>query len=328
MTILAVPKTEAGESRHIGLELEYLGVGLEKSSALIVETFGGKVEQIAKYRYQIPTDEYGTFVVELDQSMMQKLSAHYMKEDEQFESHMLEEAAETLLSPFTSRLSPFEIITPPMEERHIEKMELLVTRLQDAGALGTKASPIHAFGLHINVETPSLKPETILAYIQSFLLLYDWLVKRMEVDITRRLTSYANPFPESYATKALRPDYQPQQKQLIDDYLEDNPTRNRALDMLPLFAHLDKERVMKAVHDSRIKSRPAFHFRLPNSRVDEPGWTLHRELENWAIIERLANNNELREEMCKAYLADRERFLHYFDTRWEHKTAQWINALQ
>ncbi|OBX33760.1 putative amidoligase enzyme [Halomonas elongata] len=39
----------------------------------------------------------------------------------------------------------------------------------------------------------------------------------------------------------LDPDYQPDLRTLIDDYLEYNPTRNRELDLLPLFAYLDPE---------------------------------------------------------------------------------------
>ena len=76
--------------------------------------------------------------------------------------------------------------------------------------------------------------------------------------------------------------------QLIDDYLTHNPTRNRALDMLPLFRHIDEQRVINVVDDDRIKARPTFHYRLPNCQIDEPDWGLIRAWRDWLQVEALA----------------------------------------
>jgi len=84
--------------------------------------------------------------------------------------------------------------------------------------------------------------------------------------------------------------YAPNQAQLIDDYLEHNPTRNRALDMLPLFSYLDKERVAAKVPDRKIKSRPTFHYRLPNSEVGKPGWTIFEAWTDWVTVEEIADS--------------------------------------
>lgn len=97
--------------------------------------------------------------------------------------------------------------------------------------------------------------------------------------------------------------YSPDLAALIDDYLAANPTRNRALDMLPLFAHLDEPRVRAAIDDPQIKSRPTYHYRLPDSRVRMPGWNITREWQRWLVVEHVAADPELAARIAGAYLA-------------------------
>jgi Putative amidoligase enzyme len=62
--------------------------------------------------------------------------------------------------------------------------------------------------------------------------------------------------------------------QLFEHYLEHNPTRNRPLDLLPLFVHLHGPGLLKRVEDAPlVKPRPTFHYRLPNCELTNPGWT-------------------------------------------------------
>ena len=87
----------------------------------------------------------------------------------------------------------------------------------------------------------------------------------------------------------------PSLEELIDDYLEFNPTRNRSLDMLPLFQYLDKERIDAVIDDERVKPRPTFHYRLPNCDIDDPGWNLDNSLDTWLQVEQLAFDKKLSE---------------------------------
>ena len=106
----------------------------------------------------------------------------------------------------------------------------------------------------------------------------------------------------------LDPQYKPDQDQLIDDYLRENPTRGRALDLLVLFGTLDEERVRRALPDEKIKTRPAYHYRLPNSLVGVPSWSVREELRSWALVEHLASDRALLEEAMddmRAELAQR-----------------------
>ena len=101
--------------------------------------------------------------------------------------------------------------------------------------------------------------------LKSFFCLYDWMIDVERPDLARRVTPYINHFESDYIKLVLNRDYDPTIEQLIDDYLEYNPTRNRNLDMLPLFAFIDEKRVRSVVDDPRVNARPTFHYRLPNT---------------------------------------------------------------
>jgi hypothetical protein len=172
-------------------------------------------------------------------------------------------------------------------------MEALREALRSRDASGTHVSPLYTFAFQLNPELPALDASTITRYLRSFLALHDWIIAIVDVDSTRRLTSFIDPFPIEYRQLVLAPEYAPDMSTLIGDYLEANPTRNRALDMLPLFAFIDEERVLAAAKEhSQVKPRPTFHYRLPNCLVDEPSWSFALEWNRWVEIERLAEDAE------------------------------------
>jgi hypothetical protein len=111
--------------------------------------------------------------------------------------------------------------------------------------------------------------------------------------------------------------------ELIDDYLAWNPTRDRELDMLPLFAHLDPDRVARGASRHKVKARPAFHYRLPDSRIDEPGWGVVLDWNRWVQVERLAADRARLDAMAGAWLArgaDRD------PAAWAAQTSAWLSA--
>ena len=323
MGILPVTTRFDGAPRKFGIELEYTALGLLESVEAVESIYGGRREQVGKYRYKLHDTPAGTFTVELDIKMMHQLNAHFGKETEAGQ-HRLEEAADAILSPIITRLSPTEIITPPLQESELAQLEQLVSLLRERGAQGTGASVLNAYGLHINTDTPGLDAATLLAYLQAFVLLQDWLSEQTEMDLTRLIAQYAKLFPEAYAKHILQPSYQPTIGELIDDYLHFNPSRDRALDMLPLFAYIDEPRVRAVIKDMRVQIRPTFHFRMPNCRIDEADWRVQDEILHWGHVEKLAHDHSLRQHMSEAYLADTERLMHRFDDEWPEQTARWL----
>ena len=76
-----------------------------------------------------------------------------------------------------------------------------------------------------------------------------------------------------------------------------------------------------AFGDKRIKPRPTFHYRVPDSRVDEPGWTLTEEWNRWVEVELLAEDSERFEAMRAAFLAK-----NWSRSAWAGETAKWLTG--
>lgn len=162
---------------------------------------------------------------------------------------------------------------------------------------------MYAFATQLNPEVPSRDAKVILAYFKAFLILADRLRADAARDIKRRLLPFADPVPRAYARKVINPAYQPSLGQLIDDYIAANPTRNRELDMLPLFTTLDAERVGRQFRSPLVKPRPTFHYRLPDTRLSDPEWGLITEWNRWVQVEWLAADPERLDAACRHYCA-------------------------
>lgn len=269
-----------GESRRIGVELEMSGPTLDELARIAADCLGCEVIETSRYERTLRGDAAGDWIVELDFHLLKKLG--------QSDHDGLLRSAEDALHAVAQTLVPVEIVSPPLPMQRLREVESLIARLRKAGAEGTGARPVNAFGMQFNPEIPRADAATLTAYVRAFTCLYDWLYVRADIDLTRRLTSYVDPYPLDYVRRVTAPDYAPDLPGLIDDYLQHNPTRNRALDLLPLFAHLDPDRVAAVTDDPLIKPRPAFHYRLPDCEIDRPGWGIAAAWKDWLQVERLA----------------------------------------
>lgn len=312
-----VLRTAGGEVRRAGFEMEYAGVTILRSALLVREVFGGDRHVASAFRHTIGTP-FGEFACEIDATLLKDRT--YEKplralgiDPDRLDLKWLEDALVTTLSTVV----PIEIASPPIPVDRLAPLDELRRRLLEAGARGTRASVLYAFGMHINPELAGDDPASVRDVMRAFFLLLPWLKREAEVDLTRSISPYINAFPQAYARLILQPDYPADTARLIDDYLRFNPTRNRPLDLLPVLAHLDRDRVMGQVQDKHlVKPRPAFHYRLPNCMIDEPGWTLAREWNTWVAIERLAANPDKLAAMSRDYLAADERSFRPFLDRW------------
>lgn len=275
-------QTAEGEARRVGVELEFAGLDLPAIVDLLQHGLGGEVKVVSDYEQLLHGTRLGDFTIELDFAWLKRVGR------ERQESASREPFGESLLKLAAEQVVPWEVVGPPVPMVELWRLCEPLAKLREAGALGTGHAPHYAFGLHLNPELPALDAPTILAYLRAFLCLFDWLRQRSRISLTRRLTPYIDPFPGEYCRQIQRADYAPDMSTLIDDYLRFNPTRNRALDLLPLFAHLDEERVRSRVPDPRIKARPTLHYRLPNCQIDEPEWGLVLPWRDWLQVEALA----------------------------------------
>jgi hypothetical protein len=292
-------KNAEGQTRRVGVEMEISGLELDVLAGCVAQFLGLKVETAGRYERLLKGDAAGDWTIELDFDLLKKLGREPRLADIPVVD--FSRTAEELLAWAAELLVPLEIISPPLPLTRLHEVEALIVRLRAAGAKGTSDSVVNAFGMQFNPELPSYEPELITASLKAFLCLYDWLFERADIDLSRRVTSYVNPFPLDYVEKVIAADYRPGLATLIDDYLTYNPTRNRALDMLPLFMFLDEKRVRAKAHDVLIKARPTFHYRLPDCDIHKPLWGLYVAWNDWVEVERLAADERRLEACCAAY---------------------------
>lgn len=315
-------ETDEGAPRRVGVELEMIGLGVAEVSRIVAAHVGGRLEEKSRYEHVVHGDEAGEWGVELDWKYLKRKGREAAPETEF--GAFIDEAAEGVVRAGAETIVPVEVVGPPLPMRRLTDVQSLIARLRHAGARGTGAGISYAFGLQLNPELPALDARTIAAYLKAFLCLYDWLKNRSAPDFTRKLTRFMAPFPGPYVRRVVDPDYWPDRDGLIDDYLADNPTRNRALDMLPLFLHLDEERVRGVVDDTRVKPRPTFHYRLPNCEIDDPLWGVHLAWGDWLTVEALACDRQRLERICRAYADWLDKPLGHVLGNWAEEVEAWL----
>jgi hypothetical protein len=313
-----------GEPRRIGVELEMNGMELDAIARTVAECLGCAIEPDGRYQRRLRGDPDGDWFVELDFRLLKEMGREDRVAGDPVDE--LKQSAESLLHTVAEHLVPVEVVSPPLAMTRLGEVEGLIVALREAGARGTSDRFHNAFGMQLNPEIPSADPGVLVACLKAFLCLYPWLFARADIDLTRRITRYVDPFPVAYIRQVIEAGYEPDLAGLIDDYLEHNPTRNRALDLLPLFLHLDPDRVRAAIDDPLIKARPAFHYRLPDCDIHRPEWGLHRAWGDWLQVERLAVDRKRLAACCSAYAAFLDRVVDRWFGSWEDEVAErWLD---
>lgn len=283
-----VTTAEAGKPRRVGVEIEFAGLDVPAAADLVHDHFGGRISRADHHRLIIEGTEFGAFTVELDAQVVHKDTDDDAAAKKPLLPEDMDAAARDALGKAVTGIVPVEIVTPPLPWSDLGRLTEVTDALRRAGAKGTDDSLLYAFGLHLNPELPATDADTIRRHLQAFVILADWLRDQAAVDLTRRLMPHADPFPKDYVLKILDPDYAPGLDGLISDYLDHNPTRNRELDMLPLFRHLDEDAVTTRLDSALIKPRPTFHYRLPDCALGDPAWSPVVEWNRWVKVEELA----------------------------------------
>jgi hypothetical protein len=292
-------RNNQGVERRVGIEIEMSGIDLKTIAKTVQAVFGGAITELTSYELRIENTSMGDFVVEFDSDAVKRLGRELEKNQQVLGE--LEQWASDAVALLAQNIVPCELSTSPIPFTRISELDSLVEALRQAGAKGTRHSPWSAFGVHFNPELPALDARTIAAYMKAYLCFNDWLIWHEQVSLTRRIPPYINVFPEQYVLKMVDPEYWPELPELIRDYLQINPTRNRILDMLPLFHYLDRHTVDEYVEDELIKARPTLHYRLPNSEIDRPEWSFHEAWNDWMQVELLAQDALRLERWCYRY---------------------------
>ncbi len=266
-----------GDRRPVGVEVEFGRLDAMQAAEAVCRRFGGTLRASGAHRLYVDDTEFGTFKVELDWEWVHGA----------YDDGGIVDKAKEFLGELGREVVPTEVVTPPVPAGRLPEIDGLFGELARLGAEGTRSGLLYGFGLHLN---PALGPADLAAdpirrVLQAYLLAAPALREAIDVDPMRTLLPFVEPFPRPYLDLVLDPGYAPDLDGLIDDYLRFNATRNRELDLLPLFAELDRERVSSAVADPKVSARPTFHWRLPNADIEDPYWTVTGQWTHWLRVE-------------------------------------------
>ncbi|MFU8812349.1 MAG: amidoligase family protein [Balneolaceae bacterium] len=307
-----------GKERTVGYEFEFTGVEMEEAANLLASLYGGAVHKQSAYQYNVTDTELGTFKLEIDARLLRDKTyeSKLRQIGIEFDSLKKKESIEETLMEIASSVVPFEIITPPIPLSSMHRLDELVNELRQKKAKGTGSSVLYAFGLHLNPEVPAGSPESILHHLQAYCLLDPWIREDAEIDISRSLTPYINEYKADYLKHIFSPDYNPSLDTLIRDYMTFGNSRNRPLDLLPLFMHLDEKLTQSMIDDKLTSARPTYHYRLPNCSIEDPEWKLASEWNRWVRVEEFAALPDELSRYCKAWLTLKRDTVVGFERKW------------
>lgn len=289
---LAVEHNQHGKPRRVGFEFEFGGVEVRSAAECVKAAFGGELESKNRFAYKCKTS-IGDFDIKIDADMILALKHRefFYEFGIEFDKEGLGEKIEEIIEKGALIFVPCEVVTPPLLFERLEDVERLRVELEKIGAKGTGSKLHYAFGLHINIGVPDLSVKTLLSYLRAYFLMREFIKEISEIDLTRRLTPFIDPFPNVYVNEVLDVDFKPNIYEFMKHYFKFNPTRNREFDMTPIFGVIDKELTLKSIKEPNLlKPREAFHYRLPNCSIGEEGWSVELEWNRFVLVEHLAHS--------------------------------------
>lgn len=307
-----------GAPRRVGFELEFSGLSIDQTAAVLQSTLGGQLHRKSAAERELRVDGLGSFNIELDWDFLKRRAAQADADGGANQRDLMD-----LLSAAATLVVPLEVVCPPIPMNAMNRLDAMVVGLREAGAVGTDESPLAAYGVHINPELGDLEASNIFTHLRAFGLLQWWLAEAHQVDLARRISPYIDFYPEDYV-KLLAKGERRSLDQIFADYLDHNATRNRALDLLPLLAEIDAERVRAQVDDAKIKARPTFHYRLPNCHLEQAGWSLASAWNVWVVVEQLAERGSDLDQLGSAFARHWRPLLGLNRASWLEFVDQWL----
>ncbi|MFQ6549392.1 amidoligase family protein [Aestuariibius sp. 2305UL40-4] len=280
-----------GDGRKCGVEIEFGGLREDKAARILADTLGGEIRCDGDTKYTVTGSDIGEIEVYLDTAWRDQIDTAIL-------GQLLEIARSVV---------PVEIVTEPLPFAALPRLDAARAALRKAGATGSRSGILLGWGVHLNVQLAEETADHILRVTTAFALCDDVIRAFDWVDTSRRIGPFVDPYPRAFID-ALCAAERIDMDALITLYLKHNPTRNRALDLLPILAHIAPDRLKEALPDEKISARPAYHYRLPDCRIDEADWSLALEWNRWVVIERIAANFDLMEQLRTDWIEHRGSF--------------------
>lgn len=321
-------KNSAGEERSVGYEFEFTGIEIEQVALLVKNLYGGKIEKISTYEIEVQESEFGTFKMELDAQLLRDKKYEKLLKSVGIEVDDIKDkdGIEKKLMEMAATIIPYEIITPPIPISKMSALDRLVDKLREKKVKGTGSSFLYAFGLHINPEVPDDRVDSILNHTRSYVLMDSWIRSVSDINMSRRITPFIDPYSEEFMKLILNQEYNPNLETLIRDYFDYDNSRNRSLDLLPLFMHLDEKTTSSMIDEELTSARPTYHYRLPNCSFEDKEWSPALEWNRWVLVERLADDVEQLARLSRNWTQLLENTMIGFESKWIEKIDEWVKS--
>lgn len=300
---LPMETTADGAERLCGIEIEFAGPTERETGDLIARDFGGTVEDRGDHSVTVCETIFGDIEVELDIGLRKREDLPLLQEG---------------LDVFRG-LIPVEVVTPPLSRAQLEEFNTLCRSLREIGAMGSRSGVLLGFGVHVNPEVVSPDHRYTLDTITAYAMLEPWLRDREQVDATRRMMPFVGAWPKGFVSALVHHRYDTL-ADLMRMAASHIKSRNQSLDLLPLFKHAEPDLFAAAFDiDDKTSARPAFHFRLPDSRVDEADWSLRQPWQLWRQVELVAANPDLLAALQTAWTSH--------DSAWFERKSVWVQTV-
>lgn len=280
---------QSSSARRTGIEIEFGGLSVDQTVQIVRDLWGGAVTTQKLRQCVITGGRLGKVKVELDISIRKKW-------------------AEDIAAQALGDLVPVEVVTAPLAQNQLKECVDLLDVLHQQGGLGTQAKLGFGFGVHLNPELPPTGAPAFIAITRAYALLEDWLRQSDPLDKTRRILPFVNPWPVSLVD-ALAAQTDWQLPAFASTYAHLAPARNFGLDLLPALEHLCPDALRSVPRDHLKGGRPAFHYRLPESRLGDHGWSLAYEWNRWCLIEHVAADPPLLAALADAWCVHRDKLI-------------------
>ncbi|QPM90424.1 amidoligase family protein [Pseudooceanicola algae] len=297
-----------GNTRLLGVEVEFGGLTEDEAAALLADLFDAEIERDGT-DLTVSDTPFGRCKIYID-------TAYRKQVDSDFGRAALDLAR---------NLVPVELVTSPFDPADLARLDALLVTFEDNGAFGTNRGILLGYGVHLNVQIASPEVGHLWSVLTAFALTEPLIRRAYPIDISRRLLPFVDRYPRSLRD-ALAKGPPADTRQLTKIYLDHAASRNHALDMLPILAHLDPQLIRRQFGDgSAISARPAWHFRMPDCRIEDPSWSLGAEWANWVAIEALAEDRATLDRLCAAWI-DHRRDLTSTGTDWAETVSGVLRA--
>jgi hypothetical protein len=304
-TFAALPfeRNSDGDQRLCGIEIEFAGPTELETGNLIAKEFGGTVVDGGDHSVTVTDTRFGDIEVELDISLRKREDLPFLKEG---------------LDAMRG-LIPVEVVTPPLSRAQLEEFNSICDGLRRIGAMGSRSGVLLGFGVHVNPEVVSPDHRCTLDTITAYAMLEPWLRQKEQVDTTRRVMPFIGAWPKDLISDLAKNDYD-SLADLMRMAAGHIQSRNLSLDLLPLFKHAEPDLFADLfdIHD-KTAARPTFHFRLPDSRIDEADWSLRQPWQLWRQVELVAANEPLLAALRDAWRTH--------DAAWFERKSVWIKTI-